>query len=51
MVREYPREPLCQAVQRAHHYGLYDLDRVEALLLRFIAEEYFQLDPDGENND
>ncbi|MCP4204294.1 MAG: IS21 family transposase, partial [bacterium] len=34
MVREYPREPLRGAVRRAHHYGLYDLDRVESLLLR-----------------
>jgi transposase len=51
MVREYPQEPLRQAVERAHHYGLYDLDRVESLLLRLIADEYFQLDPkrDDEN--
>ena len=51
MAREYPREPLRGAVQRAHHYGLYDLDRVESLLLRLIAEEYFQLDPDGDDDD
>jgi transposase len=51
MVREYPREPLQSAVERAHHYGLYDLDRVESLLLRFIAEDYFQLDPHGEDDD
>jgi transposase len=51
MVREYPREPLRSAVERAHRYGLYDLDRVESLLLRFIAEDYFQLDPQGEDDD
>jgi hypothetical protein len=51
MVREYPTGPLRSAVQRAHHYGLYDLDRVESLLLRLIAEEYFQLDPDGDDDD
>jgi Mu transposase, C-terminal domain len=51
LVREYPREPLQSAVKRAHHYGLYDLDRVESLLLRFIADEYFQLDPDGDDDD
>lgn len=45
MVREYPQEPLRQAVERAHHYGLYDLDRVESLLLRLVTDEYFQLDP------
>ncbi len=51
MVREYPTQPLRSAVRRAHHYGLYDLDRVESLLLRLIAEEYFQLDPDGDDDD
>ena len=48
MVREYPTQPLRDAIERAHHYGLYDLDRVESLLLRLIAEDYFQLDPDGD---
>ena len=47
MVREYPREPLRNAVERARMYGLYDLDRVESLLLRLIAEEFFQLDPEN----
>ena len=51
MVREYPREPLCTAVGRAHKYGLYDLDRVESLLLRLIAEDFFQLDPDDGDYD
>jgi transposase len=48
MVREYPTQPLRDAIERAHRYGLYDLDRVESLLLRLIAEDYFQLDPDGD---
>jgi hypothetical protein len=30
LVRDYPREPLLAAVREAAHYGLYDLDRVEA---------------------
>ncbi len=51
MVREYPREPVRQAIERAHQYGLYDLDRLESLILRFIAEEYFQLNPQGEEDD
>ena len=51
MVREYPREPLRAAVERAQQYGLYDLDRVESLLLRLIADDYFQLDPDGDDDD
>ena len=51
MVREYPREPLCAAVERARQYRLYDLDRVESILLRLIADDYFQLDPYGDDDD
>ncbi len=51
MVHEYPTQPLHAAVQRAHQYGLYDLDRVESLLLRLIHEEYFRLDPHGDDDD
>lgn len=41
MVRDYPREPLTSAVATASHYGLYDLDRLESMVLRRIAKEYF----------
>jgi hypothetical protein len=41
MVREYPREPLVAAVRTAAHYGLYDLDRLESMVLRRIARQYF----------
>jgi transposase len=43
-VREYPREPLLGAVREAAHYGLYDLDRVERMILRRVAHEYFLLE-------
>jgi Mu transposase-like protein len=43
MAREYPREPLLAAIQTAAHYGLYDLGRLERLVLRGIATTYFQL--------
>lgn len=43
MVREYPREPILTAIDRAAHYGLFDLDRVERMVLRNIADVYFQL--------
>lgn len=46
MVREYPRQPLLRGFERAARYGLYDLDRVERIVLRHIAEDYFRLDPD-----
>lgn len=43
MVREYPRAALVAAVEEASRYGLYDLDRVERMVLRTIAREYFLL--------
>jgi transposase len=43
MAREYPREAFLSAVTDASHYGLYDLDRLERMILRRIANKYFQL--------
>jgi transposase len=51
MVREYPREPLLAAVREAAHYGLYELDRVERMILRRIADEFFKLQPDPRGDD
>jgi hypothetical protein len=48
MAREYPREAFLSAVSEAAHYGLYDLDRLERMILRRIAKDYFQLDPQKE---
>ena len=50
LVREYPREPLLAAVREAARYGLYDLDRLERMILRRVVRDYFLLD-DGEAND
>jgi len=47
LVREYPREPLLAAGREAAHYGLYDLDRVERMILRRVAQEYFRLKEKG----
>jgi transposase len=44
MVREYPRTPLLAAVEEAARYGLYDLDRLERMILRRVARDYFLLD-------
>ncbi len=49
MVREYPREPLLAAIAEAAHYGLYDLDRVERVILRLVARDYFLLNNDPES--
>jgi transposase len=51
LVREYPREPLLGAVRDAAHYGLYDLDRLERMILRRVAREYFLPDPGPQEDD
>jgi len=51
LVREYPREPLLGAVREAAHYGLYDLDRLERMILRRVVREYFLLDRGGQDDD
>jgi hypothetical protein len=43
MAREYPREPFLRALTLASHYGLYDMERLESLILRHIAQDYFLL--------
>jgi transposase len=51
LVREYPRKPLLAAVAEAARYGLYDLDRLERMILRRVAREYFLLDEGSEPHD
>jgi hypothetical protein len=60
MLREYPRDAFVAAVAVAAEYGLYDLDRVERLILKNIRRDYFptllpdlsaRLDDDGADND
>jgi hypothetical protein len=51
LVREYPRQPLLAAVREAARYGLYDLDRLERMILRRVAREYFVLDDGNEPHD
>jgi hypothetical protein len=41
LLREYPREPFLAAVAEAARYGLYDLDRLERMILRRVARDYF----------
>jgi len=48
LVREYPREPFLAALDEAARYGLYDLDRVERMILRRVAREYFLLEGDND---
>ena len=47
LLREYPREPFLAAVAEAARYGLYDLDRLERMILRRVARDYFLLREEG----
>lgn len=52
LLKEYPREPFLAAVREAAQYGLYDLDRLERMILRRVARDYFLLlDLDSEPHD
>ncbi len=52
LLREYPREPFLAAVREAAQYGLYDLDRLERMILRRVARDYFLLlDTDSDSHD
>lgn len=48
MIREYPKGPLHEAIAEAERYGLFDLDRVERMVLRRIAHDYFRLKGDDD---
>ena len=51
MLSDYPRQPLLEALTEASRFGLYDLDRVETIVLRKIRDDFFpcrRLDPDEE---
>ncbi len=53
LVNDYPHAPLLEALRTALAYGLFDLERVERMILRKLACEYFQLTPsqDGDDDD
>jgi hypothetical protein len=44
MLREYPRAPFLEAVRAAETYGLFDLDRLERMVLRGVAKDFFPTD-------
>lgn len=48
LVRDYPREALLAAIDEAAHYGLYDLDRVERMILQRAARDFFRIDIDDQ---
>jgi transposase len=46
MVDEYPRRPMLDALLEALRYGMTDLDRLERMVLRRIARDFFPRDDD-----
>jgi Mu transposase, C-terminal domain len=48
LMRTYPRPAFLAAVRQAHHYGLYDLARLEQMILSHVAGEFFQLQLEGD---
>ena len=48
MAREYPEGPLRSALDEAARYGLFDLDRVERMVLARIDRDYFPRRGDDE---
>ena len=39
----YPPDAFLSAITKAEHYGLYDLNRLEDLVLKYVAGEFFNL--------
>ncbi len=48
MRRTYPREAFLAAVETALHYGLYDLHRLEHLILERVAGDFFRIEDDDD---
>jgi transposase len=41
--RTYPLKAFLDAIEKANHYGLYDLNRLEGLIIKSVAGDYFNL--------
>ena len=50
MKRTYPAGPFIAAIEQALRYGLFDLGRLEELILKQVAGDFFALDA-GEDDD
>ena len=48
--RSYPAQPFLGAVAQALKYGLFDLHRLETLVLRNVAGDFFALDDDDQDD-
>jgi hypothetical protein len=48
--RSYPPQPFLAAVEQALKYGLFDLSRLEILVLRHVAGDFFALDDETQDD-
>ena len=48
--RTYPAAPFLAAIRQAAHFGLYDLGRLEKLILQQVAGDFFALHPDPDDD-
>lgn len=46
--RTYPRDAFIAGLEQACHYGLFDLTRLENLILTHVAGDFFKLELDGD---
>jgi transposase len=49
--RTYPRESFLAAIEQALRFGLFDLGRLEALVLKYVSGDFFRLDDDNQGDD
>ena len=50
MKRSYPAAPFLAAIEQALHYGLFDLGRVETLILKHVAGDFFSLENETDDD-
>jgi Mu transposase-like protein len=48
--RTYPRGPFLAAIDQAMRFGLFDLGRLETLILKHVAGDFFNLDSDRDED-
>jgi hypothetical protein len=46
--KDYPEAPLTAALTEALHYGLYDMQKLERMVIRRVAGDFFNLDIEPE---
>jgi hypothetical protein len=49
--RTYPSGPFIAAIEQALQYGMFDLGRLEALILKRVAGDFFALDAGEDGGD